>query len=165
MLLEHRESGKPALNRAIVEQVFEHRIRDSCLRIIGTVMQLSRDYLGRQIPIVIHGYAHVVPDGRGVLGGRWFLPGPWLSPGFERKGYADLLERREIMRTLMNLFNDMLQRLAALPELQGVLRYVDVRSALSDDLANYRDSWANELHPTQNGFRAVAELIAQALNA
>jgi hypothetical protein len=37
--------------------------------------------------------------------------------------------------------------------------FVDLRGTLSQG-AGYKDDWANELHPTKSGFRAVAARIA-----
>jgi len=52
----------------------------------------------------------------------------------------------------------MLIDLAALPGFSHV-RFVDLRGTLSTG-ADYRDWWANELHPTEPGFRRVAERFA-----
>lgn len=161
MLLEHALSGKAAVNQVIADQVVNGRIRDALLRLIGTVNATAEAYLGQRIPIVVHGYGYPVADGRGFLGGRWFLPGPWLSPGFDRKGITDMEDRKKVMRHLIDLFNGMLAGLASDPAV-GII-YVDVRADLSDDLADYKVDWANELHPSQDGFRRVAARIAAAI--
>jgi hypothetical protein len=44
----------------------------------------SESHFGERARVVLHGYDHPIPDGRGWLGGGWFLPGPWLEPGFRR---------------------------------------------------------------------------------
>ena len=161
MLLEHALSGKAAVNEVIADQVINGRIRDAFLRIFGTVKGIAESYLGKTLPIIVHGYGYPVADGRGFLGGGWFLPGPWLSPGFERKGIQDMAKRQDAMRQLINMFNEMLSNLASDPGL-GIV-YVDVRAELSDDLNNYKVDWANELHPSQDGFRRVAARIAAAI--
>ena len=102
-----------------------------------------------------------MPDGRGVLGGTWFLPGPWLRPGFHRKGHGDLDANTATMGRLIDRFNDMLARLSQDPGF-GHVRYVNVRPLLSNG-ANYRSDWANELHPSPRGFAAVAARIAAAV--
>ena len=67
--------------------------------------RFAEKILGRKdIPILIHGYAHPVPDGRPFLTG-WPLPGPWLQPGFSAKGYvhddpADLGRNTQVMERL-----------------------------------------------------------------
>ena len=42
------------------------------------------------------------------------------------------------------------------------LHYLDLRNTLSNDLTGgkYKQSWANELHPTNDGFDAVAAKFA-----
>ena len=72
-----------------------------------------------------------------------------------------MAKRQDAMRQLINMFNEMLSNLASDPGL-GIV-YVDVRAELSDDLNNYKVDWANELHPSQDGFRRVAARIAAAI--
>jgi len=43
------------------------------------------------------------------------------------------------------------------------VHYVDVRGALQNG-PNYRQWWANELHPKDRGFDAVAKIIADKLD-
>jgi hypothetical protein len=55
----------------------------------------------------------------------------------------------------------MVQQVSAMPQF-GHVRYVDLRNTLSQGAA-YKNDWANELHPTERGFRAVAARIAGAI--
>jgi hypothetical protein len=55
----------------------------------------------------------------------------------------------------------MLRQVSALPAFDHV-HYVDLRATLSQG-ADYKDDWANELHPTRTGFATVAAKIAQAI--
>ena len=64
----------------------------------------------------------------------------------------------EMAADLIDRFNVMLRRVAALTEFSHV-RYVDVRDLLSNG-ADYKTWWANELHPTERGFAAVADKFA-----
>jgi hypothetical protein len=117
--------------------------------------------LGRKIKILVRGYGHTVPDGRGFLGGAFFLPGPWLEPGFRDKGYATVAVRQPLIDSLIDQFNDMLQGVAALPQFAHVT-YIDLRPLLPNK-PNHKVFWANELHPTDRGFKAVADRFAQAI--
>ena len=94
LLLNHAASGLPVLNESIVEGVIDVRLRQALLSLIGTATQLAAHYFGEAKPVVVHGYGYAVPDGRGFLGGGWMLPGPWLEPGFRRKGYLALARMR-----------------------------------------------------------------------
>jgi hypothetical protein len=115
------------------------------------------------VRVIVHGYAYPVPDGRGFWGGAWFLPGPWLEPGFRRKGYAQLPANTQVMKQLIDAFNVMLDGLVSDLVAAGKdVRYVDLRPFLSNG-ADYKKDWANELHPTGDAFRRVAAQIAAAI--
>lgn len=165
VLLNHKRSGLTPLNENIVRGLLEGRLRFAVVSLIGAVTELSRKYLGTVVPVLTHGYGYAVPDGRGYLGGFWVLPGPWLEPGFRRKGYADMRERVRIVADLIDRFNQLLESLPGSPGLQHVV-HVDARPLLSSDISNnrYRDSWENELHPTKIGFRLVAGEFHRAIS-
>ena len=162
MLLNHRQSPVPGFNARVLAGVFEERIKLAYISILQAVTRLCQAKTGRAIPIVLHGYDHPVPDGRGFLGGWWFLPGPWLEPGFREKGYTDLGERITLAAQLIDQFNVTLASIVTLPEFAHV-RYVDLRGTLSNAVANYEEFWANELHPTEKGFALVADRLAAVL--
>jgi lysophospholipase L1-like esterase len=163
MLINHRLSPSPGLNVGILEGVVEQRIKVAYATILSAVTQLCRQYVGAEVPILVHGYDYPVPDGRGFFGGFGPLPGPWLEPGFREKGYDDLDQRIDIAEDLIDRFNRMVGELSALPEFAHV-RFVDLRNTLSNDRANYRTWWGNELHPTRRGFEAVTARFATVLD-
>jgi lysophospholipase L1-like esterase len=158
VLLNHRGSGLGTLNGRIIDGIINERLRFAVLSVIATVTRLSKLYFKRVTPVVMHGYGYPVPDGRGYLGGAWVLPGPWLDPGFRRKGYLSLVENAGVMVDLIDAFNSML---ATIPKEKGLehVTYLDLRPILSNELAGraYRKSWDNELHPTKAGFQSVAD--------
>jgi lysophospholipase L1-like esterase len=160
MLLNHRSSPVYGLNPEIVEGVLATRVRVAYTTILSAVTASCEQLLGSPVPILLHGYDHPVPDGRGFLGGWGWLPGPWLEPGFREKGYANLDERINIARDLIERFYAMLGEVIATPAFAHVA-LVDLRGKLSVDLVDdrYRDWWANELHPTHDGFAKVAALF------
>ncbi len=157
MLINHAASGLPPLNDDVVRGVIEVRVRNAYAFLISGLTEIAMQLLQRPIRIILHGYDFAVPDGRGVLGGFAFLPGPWLQPGFHVKGHGDLTANRRVMVDLIDRFNEMLRGLAAATGF-GHVRYVDLRGTLT-----YKRDWANELHPTEGGFRAVAGKIAGAI--
>ena len=65
------------------------------------------------------------------------------------------------MVVIMDRFNEMLSRIAGSPPFAHV-RYLDLRKTLSSG-PNYQDWWANELHPNEKGFAAVAKKFAAAI--
>jgi len=158
VLLNHRDANLGTLNGRIIDGIINERLRFAILSVIATVTRFSKLYFNRVTPVVIHGYGYPVPDGRGYLGGAWVLPGPWLEPGFRRKGYLNLVDNSAVMVDLIDAFNAML---ATIPKEKGLehVTYLDLRSILSNELAGraYRKSWENELHPTKVGFQSVAD--------
>lgn len=155
LLINHINSPGAGLNESIVRGVIDERSRDAYIHILAAVTALCEEKAGQRIPILVHGYGYAVPDGRGFLGGWWLLPGPWLEPGFRDKGFDRMDDRRPLVKKLIDRFNDMLKGVAATAELSHV-KYVDLRGVLPSGPAEYKRWWANELHPTDRGFRAVA---------
>ena len=160
-LLDHVESRGRGLNELVLRGKMQ-RIEDSYRTIIDAVTTLSNRILGKGIPIITHGYDYAIPDGRGFAGGWWFLPGPWLKPGFSKKGFEDDVEMREIVRQMIDRFNELQEKLKN--EYPDTITYVNLRGTLPTG-DNYRDWWANELHPTQRGFEAVALKFADGIRS
>ncbi|MBN2463454.1 MAG: SGNH/GDSL hydrolase family protein [Dehalococcoidia bacterium] len=161
MLLNHEQSPIFGLNLSILEGVINQRIRTAYITILSAVTSVCEQRIGNVIPILVHGYDYPVPDGRGFLGGWGFLPGPWLEPGFREKGYNELTQRIGLAHELIERFNLMIKDLVKLPPFQHV-HYVDLRNVLQTG-NEYKDWWANELHPTERGFHTIAEKFAATL--
>lgn len=157
LLLNHAASASAGLNDAIVTGVIDQRLFDSYVTILNAITAVCQDRIGEAVPIIVHGYDYSVPDGRGFAGGFWLLPGPWLEPGFRRKGYPVSL-RAPVVRTLIDRFNAMLGRVSSIGQF-GHVKYLDLRGTLATG-ASYKDWWANELHPTAKGFAAVTDKFA-----
>lgn len=157
-LLNHATSSIAGLNESIVAGVIDQRAREAYVTILSAVTEICKAHLGHVVPIVIHGYDYPVPDGRGFWGGWGPFPGPWLEPGFRRKGYAEMGKRKQICVLLIDRFDAMLAGLAGKPPF-GHVRFLDLRNTLSTG-ASYKTWWANELHPTPKGFDAVTKKFA-----
>ncbi|RYG06636.1 MAG: SGNH/GDSL hydrolase family protein [Burkholderiales bacterium] len=94
--------------------------------------------------IVMHTYAYAIPDGRGLLGSS-----KWLKPALEDAQVPAHLHQA-CVKYLLDRFHEMLTAICANdPE---HLLLVDSRNALAPE------DWANELHPTGQGFEKLAEL-------
>jgi len=163
MLLNHAASAIAGLNDQVVTGVIDQRVRLAYVTILNAITHVCQARLGRTLPILMHGYDYPVPDGRGFLGGWWFLPGPWLEPGFREKGFARLPARITLAKELIDRFNAQLHAVASLSVFPHVT-YVDLRGTLSVG-ADYRTWWDNELHPTRVGFERVTQRFADALAA
>ena len=105
-------------------------------------------------PIFVHGYDYPIPDGRGFEFGL-IHAGPWLAPAMDERGVPpDMALRGQIARILIDRLNDDL--LAPLAAATPGVVYIDSRGILPRD-GTYRDYWANEMHPTNLGFRRLFE--------
>src|SRR5579859_227602 len=161
MLLNNAFSPIAGWDDEVVDGVLNQRIFTAYVQMLTTITSLCQGTFGKIVPILVHGYDYPVPDGRGFLGG-WPFPGPWLDPGFREKNFEDLPLRIAMMQTLMDQFNDVVKLLPSQPDFAHV-RYIDLRGTLSNRLADYKDWWANELHPTEKGFEAVTDRFAAVL--
>ena len=159
-LLNDASWGGPILNEEAVRGFINVRLRKNYLLLLEFITALCVRIFGdgTRIPIVIHGYGHPVPDGRGV--GFFNEPGPWLEPEFKARCHGDVAKNTAAMMDLIDRFNDML---VALPEEDGLghVQYVDLRRCLKNTLENnrYEKYWGNEMHPTARGFGAIAREI------
>ena len=162
ILINHALSSLPPINDDIVRGVIDVRLRDAYAFMIGGLTAISQQYLNRSIPVVMHGYDYPVPDGRGVLGGWGPLPGPWLRPGFHKKGHGDQVANGLVMKRLIDRFNVMLQEVSTASRFKHV-HYLNLRGTLRNDPGNYKKDWGNELHPTGSGFELVAGKFASVI--
>jgi lysophospholipase L1-like esterase len=162
MLLDHAQSPLPGFNDQIVSGIIDQRVKIAYVTILSAVTEICEQRLNRKLPILVHGYDYPVPDGRGFAGGGWFLPGPWLEPGFREKGFDKMAERIRLMKQLIDRFNSMLKDIAAMTEFPHVT-YINLRNTLSTRV-NYKQYWANELHPTARGFELVTDRFVAVLD-
>ncbi len=162
ILLNHAASTLPPLNEDILRGLVDVRLQAAYASILSGLSTIAKSYLGKPIPIITHGYDYPIPDGRGFAGGWWKLPGPWLKPGFQRKGYEDLAKNKQVLVQLINRFNTMLAAVSALPQFAHV-HYLDLRGTLKND-GTYKSHWANELHPNAAGFDLVTKRFADAID-
>jgi hypothetical protein len=162
MLINNIDLPIAGWNEQVLAGVIDTRIAAAYRLMFASINALCQNDLSRTFPILVHGYDHPVPDGRGFLGGWGPLPGPWLKPGFDEQLFVDIIAATRMMVVLIDRFNTMLQNLVQEPGFENV-RYVDLRGTLSNDAGDYKAWWANELHPTgddlfgaRDGFGAVA---------
>jgi len=143
--------------------VLHEQIPHALGHLIGAVQTLSQQHFGEVRPILIHGYAPPVPDGRGYPFLGLGLSGPWIKPAFAQRGWVtqepqsdtELLANAQAVAGLINTFNRQVLPTVVAAAGPGV-SYVDVRSALRSDLPSYRQDWRDEMHATSTGFQAVA---------
>ena len=154
--LNHKESGLPTLREDTLEVIFGECFANALSTLISRVRQTKPG-----IPIFLHGYDYAIPDGRNVKFLGFTFAGPWLKPALIQKRRVSPAEGMQILRMVTDRFNDALARVAA--EHEGV-HYINLRGTLRTD-GSYRQDWANELHPTSDGFKKVASIIEQRMLA
>jgi hypothetical protein len=110
-----------------------------------------RDDVDKTIPIFAHSYDFAQPDGSAVP-----CAGPWLKPGFDDRGWPDVNVNASIVRDLLGRFAAMLNNLG---NSHSNFIHVQTQGTLAST------DWANELHPTPDGFAAITNKIVAALRA
>jgi hypothetical protein len=149
--LNHKSSTLPVLREDYVQYVFSTVAKRTYKDLIKVVTEAKSD-----IHIISHGYGYATPDGRSVriVGVRF--AGPWLRPTLVRKNIIEAREGRDLMRSLIDRFNGMLQELE---NEYDNFHYIDLRPHISDG------DWTNELHLYNQSYRRVAgrfhEMIQQ----
>ena len=117
-----------------------------------------------EVPIVLHGYDHPVADGRFLFG---LSTKAWLKGWLQDTLAYDLLESTAIMKDLIDGLNGMQEQVANTVhvDLSGTLRET-FGAGLSDQqwaAGAHKQAWENELHPTAEGFAALAARLATEL--
>lgn len=111
----------------------------------------ARDALRPRCVVFAHSYCYFEPTGRKATGPFGLgKVGPWMRPVLVKKGIDPDGEGRELARYLVD---ELHARLSALAASRANFVLVDMRAALPVDNAH----WADEIHPSGTGFRALAE--------
>lgn len=159
-LVRDASDGPPAIDPVRFDELINRQLGRTLANVLDAITSIARRHLGRTVPIVVHGYSHPVPDGRGA--GR----PPWLQPVLAARGHVDPAQGQAIMQALIDGLNEMqLAVLRSRPEAFGHVVHADVRPALTNRLPeHYRRDWQNELHPTiPDGFLAVAARLHEVI--
>ena len=118
-----------------------------------------RDTYGNGCYLFLHQYDYATPTDASVCDG---LVGPWLQPSFVDRGWTSrpvdaqfLANGRSVVAEILRDFAAMLDGLCT-PTNKVVV--VKTQGTLNPDA-----DWANELHPTYDGFGKIARKFQQAL--
>ncbi len=109
-----------------------------------------RDSIIPNCVIFLHAYDFAQPTGQGVCG-----LGPWLKPSLDLRGWTDFAAAAEIVKEVLQAFDKLL---AQLEQQNRNVVYVRTQGTLLP-----ATDWANELHPTDQGFNKIAAVFLQAL--
>ncbi len=132
------------------------------LTILGAVDAAFKSVGEDPVPVFMHGYDYPIPTDKPFYR-------PWLYEPFKRHGYDfDIAHDRalaaEAMVELIDAFNTMQ---LGLPNKTGFgyLRHVDLRGTIAEAFACPLDGWSNDLHPMNDGFKALAARLRRAIQA
>jgi hypothetical protein len=118
-----------------------------------------RNQYSPQTVIFVHAYDFPPITGKGVCGA-----GPWLKPSldyaYQHLGVANPNPNDEfvVVKTLMQMFGAMLDRIAADPAVQKFI-VVPTQGTLTPDASD----WQNEIHPSSGGFAKIAKKFQASL--
>ena len=158
--INNAQSGLVPVNQEVLDGVVNSTFKTAYEYLINTARAAARQ-AHITMPVFTHGYDYPWPDGRGVISFLGWRIGPWFDSTFNHKNYpnnnaADLKTRHDIVVKFIDSLNTMLKGLASPPE----VFHVDLTGTLQTKV-----DWANELHPTNAGFTALANKIDVALQA
>lgn len=103
-----------------------------------------RDANSPKTHLFFHSYDFVIPDGRRAC---WL--GPWMEPGLVFRKVPKG-KRKEVVQLFLEQFD---QRLAKIAKNNQRVTVIQTQGTLG-----IKD-WANELHPTNSGFRKIAKVF------
>ena len=156
--LDHRNTlpvgsrtGLAPLRKGFVDDLINVYMKKSFIEFHARVQQAAA-----HTKVLVHGYGYVFPTGNGYgPGNKINFAGPWLRPAFAMKGIG-YTQGTEIMKYLIETFNEMLVKLQDEFMQAGVMtfQYVNLRPVLGPNV------WANEMHPYARGFKAAAAAFA-----
>lgn len=161
--VNNSKSSLPSINQQVLDGVVNGTFQNAYEYLITTALAAAKD-AGITMPVFTHGYDYPWPDGRGVISFLGWKVGPWFDPTFNQKNYpynnspANLQVRHDITAKFIDSLNTMLEGFAQ--KYSGQVFHVELTGTLQSDA-----DWANELHPGNAGFSALADKIDAALQA
>lgn len=100
--------------------------------------------------LLLNAYDFAIPDGRGVC-----FKGPWLKPGLKQRNVPSKM-RWEVVKLFLKDYEKFLSLLAKNNTLVTV---IPTQGTL------VKKDWANELHPTDPGFKKIAEIVKSTIQS
>lgn len=143
--LNHQLSGRTPIRSGVIDYIFDNAVPQAFQDLCKNLWAISPE-----THIILHGYGVPSPDGTGVVRVFKTWAGPWLRPYLASKGIADPTKAQEVIRTLVNRFNETLAGVAAT---NPRIHYLDLRSLIR------QKDWDNELHLNDDAYERVADLF------
>lgn len=143
-------------------------------QLIADVQQGYRDIVGlrdsdesdnNDVPVVVHGYDFPTPRNAPA---RFFAVGalgPWLYKAFNDKQIGEAMQVA-VSDYLVDALAEGIAALASGPAALPNFHFVETRNSLQRaalGATGLSGDWLNEIHPSQTGYRKIAERIAATL--
>jgi hypothetical protein len=157
MLRQAPAAGTDPLIEDEVHAFIDVKIANFYRTILNCVVHELKDQT--DIPVLIHDYDHSIPDNR-----KDPASGPWLFPILKERGITDPAVSRDVILRLIDRVGAMVETIAA--EYPGRVFPVPTAGKLALDprfQVDYKVLWANELHPTEEGYDVLAKVVATKL--
>ncbi|GAB3934583.1 hypothetical protein GCM10028804_52210 [Larkinella terrae] len=106
-----------------------------------------------KVRVLVHGYDYLIPDAAETQSGKTGL----ISKTLNERGIMDLAEQKNLIRLMVDGFNERLQRAAAGYE---NVTYIDLRGTLRPATEQLK-YWYDEFNPNDKGFLSIATKYAQ----
>jgi|GEM_PF-1154287 len=141
--LNHKNSKpKHLLNKAI----FTERLRQMSIAIEFYIKGIHRK--NKNCHILMDGYAYPKVSGKPYRFAGIKIKGPWIEKSMAEKAILVKKYQNEIVKELVDGFNDML---AELSDKYSYFHHIDIRDKFPDDA-----DWHNEIHLNKKAYRQLA---------
>jgi len=112
-----------------------------------------RDQIVPDCYIFIHAYDFAIPNSDGGICDG--LIGPWLDPSLRYRDWTNTAEATGVVRVFLLRFHDLLENIAG--------AHKNVILVKTQGTLDPQTDWANELHPTPEGFDKIGAKFVEAL--
>ncbi|MEM9932362.1 MAG: SGNH/GDSL hydrolase family protein [Bacteroidota bacterium] len=103
------------------------------------------------LQVLVHGYDFIIPYEKSKRGG-------WVGKYMEKKKIEDQLDKQALINYILKRFHTVL---SSLVDSFSYVHFVHTQGTLPVD----RNYWADEIHPTDEGFRLVAQKFSKKIQA
>lgn len=149
--LNHSETALLPLRHEYIDYMINTVFKKCCVDLIAKVAEISP-----HTHIVMHGYGHTVPTGKGVSFLDFKFAGPWLRPALTSKRILEKSDQVRAVEVMIDSYNEMLK---LLDKASPSFHYVDLRPIIDP----YSD-WVNELHLKNSAYARAADRISEAIH-
>lgn len=173
-LVGEDSSGRPVLEKVVRrhqsgQDARWHIATDDYAKTLNRIEDCLREVLTRVadqfpgLPVLLHGYDYAIP---GPAPNEWRRPvwasiDEWLGRALRARGVVEAGLQGQIIKLMIDDLNERLNQLCGNGKANGQsfrnAWHVDIRGTLA------QKDWADELHPTDAGFRKVAQKFRAAL--